>query len=287
MENYEKMDIREVERRAKQKDGDALFEMAWRLESMPSELPNNDPAYRCAWQDYWFEKAADTGHVDARSRYARSLINRIFDAECRQKAMKYFEGLAKDFDAGKLKGDLEIDGIVSKLWLGIMLCQGFGTRRDTVEGAKLLKEADVLTQGFSQFGYEALSNLAEVYGQGCLQKNGVPTIDDLRQAVAYQKKAVERFNPEKNDPNNRGILGNAKKYLENIEALKELANTQKDIYTVLGLSFTDSSNSSWVSPIFVDYQKKMTALIPGTESRLEADKAAIAHIHRCMARLGW
>jgi len=59
MANYENTDIAEVQRLAKQGDNDALYEMAWR---MPPEI-QKDPVESCAWQDYWFEKAANAGNI--------------------------------------------------------------------------------------------------------------------------------------------------------------------------------------------------------------------------------
>jgi len=282
MDDYENMNLSEVQRLAKQGDGDALFEMAWRLEAMPSELPN-DPVYRSTWQDYWFERAADTGHIDARSRYARSLINRPFDAQCRQKAMDYFGSLVTDYYAGKLKGDSKLDGIIAVLWVGIMLCQGLGTRRDAVLGAKMLKEADKLTKGFADFGYESLATLAETYGQGCTQQDGEPSVDDLRQAIAYQRKAIDRFNPEKNDPNNRGILGLAKQYLEALEGRKASKESFKDSASALGFDVSGAG----VNPDFKKWQEGMMQVSHAAMQRNNEDKAAFARIRQSLARAGW
>jgi|GEM_PF-1963903 len=287
MANYENMNLSEVQRLAKQGDGDAMYEMAWRPEAKPSEIPSNDPVYNCAWQDYWWGKAADAGHADAKDRYARSLVNdRPFDSEWRQKAMEYFESSVRDFDAGKLKGDLEINGIVAKLQLGIMLCQGLGTRRDVAVGAKLLKEADSLTNGFDKFGYPTLSKLAETYGQGCVQANGEPSIDDLRKAVALQRKAIAAFDPQKNDPNNRGYLGFAKEYLQILEEWKANKESLKDSQSALG--FSGSSSSTTESQGFKDWQKGMMQQVsPAIQQRTKADKDALSHVRQCMARLGW
>ena len=282
MADYENMSLSEVQRLAKQGNGDALFEMAWRLEAMPSELPN-DPVYCSTWQDYWFERAADVGQIDARSRYARSLINRPFDAECRQKAMGYFGSLVTDYYAGKLKGDSELDGVISILWLGIMLCQGLGTRRDAVIGTKMLKEADKLTNGFADFGYASLAALAETYGQGCTQPGGEPSVDDLRQAIVYQRKAINRFNPEKNDPNNRGFLGLAKQYLEALEGRKASKESFKDSASALGFNVS----SVGVNPDFKKWQEGMMQVSPAAMQRNNEDKAALVRIRQYMARAGW
>ena len=286
MANYENMSLSEVQSLARQGDGAALYEMAWRPEAMPPEIPSNDPVYNCAWQDYWWEKAADAGHADARDRYARSLVNdRPFDSEWRQKAMGYFESTVRDFDAGRLKGDLEINGIIAKLQLGMMLCQGLGTRRDVAVGAMLLKEADSLTNGFAKFGYPALSNLAETYGQGCVQENGEPSVDDLRQAIALQRKAIDRFNPQKNDPNNRGYLELAKEYLQNLEERKATKESLKDSESTFG--FGGSPDSTNIREGFMVWQAGMMQISPAVQERIRADKAALAHVRQCMARLGW
>lgn len=287
MVNYENASISTVMQDAKRGVGDALYEMVWRYEeAMPSELPKNDPVYNSAWQDYWFEKAADKGHIEAKGRYARSLINRIFDADCHKKAKKYFEELVNDYDADKLKGELADEGIIAKLWLGIMLCQGLAIERDVARGSKLLKETDTLTNGFEEYGFDTLRNLAETYGQGFTQVGGEPSVDDLRQAIAYQRKAINRFKPEKNDPNNRGILGLAKQYLESMEKWKESKESFKDSASALniGLGTDIDTKSVGTNPDFAKLQEKMREVTPAAKQRTEADKAAVAHIGRCMAR---
>jgi hypothetical protein len=136
MADYEHMSISEVQRLAKQGDSDALFEMAWRMDVMPEIIGN--PVEECAWQDYWFEKAADAGNIDAKGRYARSLMDRIMNAEDRKKAEKYFKELVDDLDAGRLISDDEKEnGGVAKVRLGIMLCEGYYTQRDAVKGCKI------------------------------------------------------------------------------------------------------------------------------------------------------
>lgn len=286
MANYKKKTLSEVEILARQDDGDALYEMAWRPEAKPTDIPRNDPVYNCAWQDYWWGKAADVGHADARDRYARSLVNdRPFDSEWRQKAMGYFEESVREYDAGKLKEDMEIIGIIAKLYLGMMLCQGLGTRRDVAAGNKLLQEADSLTKGFAEFGYKTLSSLTETYGQGCVQEDGEPTVDDLRQAIALQRKAIGCFNQQKNDPNNRGYLGLANDYLKNLGEWKELKESQKDTWSKMGVG--SPSSSTTVSDGFKKWQEGVMQVPPAVQQRIKADKDALAHIQLCMARLDW
>ena len=274
MANYEQMSTQEVQRLAKQGDKDALYEMVWRI---PTEVKNN-PVECCAWQDYWFEKAADSGHIDAKSRYARSLINRIDNAECRQKAIGYFQSLVDDFDAGELTGDQMIDGIISKLWLGIMLCQGFGTLRDPIKGRELIKVADTLTNGFEQFGFGPLKKLGEVYGQGCTQSGGEPSIDDLKQAIKYQEIAINRFNAERDDPHNRGFLELAKNYLE---TLKKRKDNKEEFKRQTG------NDPSTYNPNFFEWQKKMMEISPKAQERVEADKVAMKRLQERLAREGY
>jgi len=123
--------------------------------------------------------------------------------------------------------------------------------------------------------------LAEVYGQGCIQEKGEPSVDDLRQAIAYQKKAINRFNPEKDDPNNRGYLELAREYLDNMEKRKDIKESQKDNYSALGL------NVSETNPTFIGWQNRMTEVPQAAQQRKDADKAALARLRQRLARDGW
>ena len=134
MANYENATTSEVQHLAKQGDKDALYEMAWR---MPPDV-QSDPVDSCVWQDIFFEKAANAGHIDAKRRYGRSLIDRIMDAEYRRKAIKYFQELSDGYDSGKLSSqDERENGAIGKLWLGIMLCEGYHTHRDPKKARSL------------------------------------------------------------------------------------------------------------------------------------------------------
>ena len=276
MADYENMSTSEVQRLAKQGNKDALYEMAWRTDLMPLEH-RNDPLECFVRQDYWHEKAADKGHIVAKARYSRSLISRIMDAEYRQKAMNYYLNLVSDFDAGKLIGDDLEWGITAKLWLGVMLCEGYHTKRDAIKGAKLIKEADVLTKGFDGFGYKVMRKLGEVFGQGCAQNGGDPSIDDLKQAIKYQKIAINRFNPEKDDPNNRGYLKFEKEYLEILKTRKDSKESLKNF----------TGNDSTYYSNFVKWQEEMMEIPPAGQDRVKAEKATMSRLRQRLAQEGW
>jgi len=272
MADYENMGTSEVERLAKHGDKDALYEMAWR---MPADVQRN-PVESCAWQDYWFEKAADAGNIDAKSRYARSLVDRIMNAEDRQKAMKYFESLLADYNAGKLVGENETDGILAQFWLGVLLCEGYHTPRDAVRGAKLLEAAHVKTNGFEKFGYKFHNTLGELYATGMAQPGEDPSVADLEKSIQYLEGAIKRFNPEKNDPNNRGYLQLTKDMYELQK--KRIVNkmiTQGDI--IVDLSDTEKN----------ERRRRMMEVSPLARERVAADKAAIARLRQRLSREGW
>ena len=263
--NYENLSTPEVQRLVKQGDSNAMFEMEWRL-----ELTSDDPSDRCAWQDYWFEKAADAGHVDAKSRYADSLLDRIMNAEDRQKAMKYFQSLVDDFDAGKLSKEHEEEGAYAKLKLGIMLCEGYHTERDAVKGAKLIEAAETYLEGFKDYGYKVLSQVGELYMSGLAQPGGEPSFEDLQRAIKYLDMAIKRFNPAKNDPNNRGYLELTKKQLE---ISKGRLNTR------------DFNTTDY--PSLEAERIKMMQISPEAMERLTADKAALIRLRKRLAQEGF
>jgi len=297
MEDYEKMDILEVERRAKQGDKNALCEMAWRSgesKLMHSEHRGNQ-VEECAWEDYWLEKAADEGHIDAKGSYARSLVNRIMDEDCRQKAFFYFQSLVDDFDADKLVGDDEGWGPIAKLWLGIMLCEGYHTHRNAIKGAKLIKEAEDLTEGFNNVGYKLLNKLGSLYEGGLAQPGERPSIADFAQAIKYFAAAISRFNPEKDDPNNRGFLDLTKQIFENTKARLmlnvETLISQIDVCLTINIdSFKNSLHNE--NPDLSDEEKKkrrdeMMKISDAARQRLEADKAAFKRLSERLAREGY
>jgi len=273
MKNWKDEPLEEVERLAKQNppDIDALYEMAWRLES-PLYTGGNDPVERCAWQDYWFEKAADAGHIDAKRRYGRSLIDRIMDPSCRKKAIKYFKELSDDFDSGKLssKDDRE-NGAIGKLWLGVMLCEGYHTCRDAVKGAELIEAAGTFFNGFEGFGYGVMYKIGELYAQGLAKPGYNPSVSDLCKAIKYLKTAINRFKPEKDDPNNRGYLQLTKDYLDiQKERIKD-------------------HNENVIIPKFIidEERRKAMEVSPIAQQRANADIVALALLRQRLSREGY
>jgi len=258
--NYENMTTSEVQRLAKQGDKNALYEMVWRMELLPIGNENN-PIEQCAWQDYWFEKAANAGHIEGKLQYAQLLINnRVMNAENRQKAMKYFQSLVNDFDAGKLisKDDRE-SGIIAKLWLGIMLCEGYHTRRDAKEGVVLIKSVEILTNGFDGYGFVAMYKLGELYATGLAQPSEEPSIADLKKAIKYLDIAIKRFNPEKIDPRKLDfanlLLENTKGWIKTKMVLEDFWGKEKD-----------------------ERRRKMMEISDAARQRMEADKVALKRL---------
>jgi len=270
--NYENMHVKEVQRLAKQGDKEALNEMVWRHGEL---LPGADAVEQCAWQDFWFEKAADAGHIDAKLRYAQTLINRPMNAEDRQKAMKYFQSLVNDLDAGKLlsKDDQE-SGIIAKLRLGIMLCEGYHTPRDASKGVKLIETAESLTNGFEGYGFGFMYKLGELYATGLAQAGEEPSITDLEQAIKYLDIAIKRFNPEKSDPRKLDL---AKQLFE---TQKKRIVTKNEIKTQRGVEDTNFHGAE-------DRRRKMMELSDVMKMRMDADKAALKRIRERLAQEGW
>ena len=278
MADYEEMSTSEVQRLAKQGNIDALYEMAWRIpdDIRYNDIRNNSKVEGCAWQDYWFEKAAFAGNPVAKSRYARSLVDRIMNAEDRQKAMVLFESLVEDLDAGSLVGELEIDGILAQFWLGVMLCEGYHTQRDAVRGVKLIEAAHAKTNGFETFGYKFHNTLGELYATGMAQPGEDPSVADLEKAIKYLEGAIKRFRPERDDPNNRGHLQLTKNMYELQK--KRIVNkmiTQGDI--IVDLSDAEKN----------ERRRRMMEVSPKARESVAADKAAIARIRQRLSSEGW
>ena len=272
--SYENMRISDVQRLAKQGDKEALYEMVWRHEEL---IPGADPIEQCAWQDYWYEKAANAGHIDAKFRYAQSLISRVMNAEDRQKAMIYFQNISDDYDAGKLitEDDKEC-GIISKLRLGIMLCEGYYTKRDAVKGVELINAAENLTNGFSGYGFVTMSKLGELYATGLAQPGEEPSIADLEKAIKYLGIAID---PSTKKPDN---LDHRK-----LELVKQLFETQKKrVVTKREIKVQTGKEDTFFAGAD-ERRKKMMEISDAARQRMEADKAALKRLQERLAREGW
>ena len=272
MADYENMHISKVQELAKQGDKEALYEMVWRHGEL---IPTADAVEQCAWQDYWYEKAANEGHIDAKLRYAQSLISRPINAEDRQKAMKYFQSLVNDLDAGKLlnKDDQE-SGVIAKLRLGIMLCEGYYTPRDASKGVKLIESAETLTNNFEGYGFAFMYKLGELYATGLAQAGEEPSIADLEKAIKYLDIAIVRFNPEKTDP-------------RKLDLAKQLFETQKKrIVTKREIKAQRGVEDTYFSGAEVR-RKEMMELSDAMRMRMEADKAALARLSQRLTQEGW
>lgn len=261
MEDYENLSTYEVQQMAKQGDKDALFEMVWRL---PDEIKNN-PVEGCAWQDFWLEKASEAGHTDAKMRYATSLIKRIMNAEDRQKAMILLQSLVHDFNTGNLS---EEDADLSNLRLGIMLCEGYHTQRDAIEGVRLIKIAEELSNGFEGYGFDFIRQIGEIFGQGLAQPDEEASLSDLEKSAELLETAISRFNPEKNK---QEILDQVKRYLELVKERIELK--KKEVLSRITQA--------------TERRKKMMEITAEALQRVEADKAALARLRQSLAREGW
>ena len=276
MLDYKKMSTDEVQRIAKQGDKDALYELAWRVDLLPPEH-RDDPVESAAMQDYWLEKAADAGHIEAKGTYAYSLINRIMNAEDRQKAMKYFQSLVEDFDAGRLSADQREEGAYAQLWLGVMLCQGYHTRRDAVKGVELIKAAETFFNGFEGFGYRPMKILGDLYWSGLAQPGEEASVADLEKATVYLETAIKRFKPERDDPNNRGFLQRTKDLLE---LTKKRTEAKKGLRDFVGEETTNFSGAD-------ERRREDMKISDAARQRVEADKAAFARLKERFAREGW
>jgi len=275
MASYEKISNEEVKRLAKQRDKDALYEMVWRFDELMPAKVRDIPVERCAWQDYWFEKAANAGHIDAKYSFAQSLINRVMNAEDRQKAMKYFLSLSDDFDADKLLNDDDREcGIIAKLRLGIMLCEGYHTQRDVRKGVNLINAADSLTNGFAVFGFETLFKLGELYATGLAQQGEEPSIDDLNKAIKYLYSAIKSFNLEKNDARKLDI---AKDLLEIQE------KRMKEKMVLKATTGKEETNFYGAD----ERRRKIMELSDEAKQRMKADKDALVRLSQRLACEGW
>ena len=220
MANHEQISTSEVQRVEKQGDKNDWFKMAWRLdEVLPGEYSLIE---RSAWSNYWFEKAANAGHVRAISQIAHMYYKMSYDGAAvkyRQMAMKYYQELSDLLDDEKLDEDDRDLGMIAKMWLGILFCMGTGIPRDVKKGKKLIEEAERLTTNFEGYGFIPLKELGEMYGQGYAQPDEVPTSGDLKKAIEYLEASIQPFQiehliQEVGQDIGQRLIEDVKKYLE-------------------------------------------------------------------------
>jgi tetratricopeptide (TPR) repeat protein len=213
MLDYRSMNSEELLRYVKQGDAWAMFYMQWQFELIKPAGENSPIEDIVAWKDFWLEKGASTGHIPCKGQYASDLIDegRPIFAENRQKAMDLFESIVRDYDAGRLQGNFIRAGVVAKIELGIMLCEGYGTKRDVVGGLKMMEEGASLARNDGGPGFAHCYRIGEVYATGLAQLGEEPSIADLEKAIQYFKDAISRYNPQLDAPY---LLDAAKQMLE-------------------------------------------------------------------------
>jgi len=282
--------------RGKEGYKEALVEMGFRFEEMQ---PLGVEVEERIWQNYWFEKAAKAGHIEAHREHTNTIINNIYhvmDPEWRREAMDYFQSFVKDVDADKLSEEQKEDHYRAKLWLGILLCEGYPTRPDAVEGVKLIEGAETFFKknDFEEFGYKTLKKVGETYAFGYARDGREPSIADLGKAIEYLEKALEpkRYKSERDDPNNRGYLQMTKDLLETLKKQKTskevVINNIREISSrVEGYSVTVPENTTLSEAEKQENWERMTKISPAVQPRVAEEKAALARLRVHLAREGW
>ena len=284
-EKYEAMNISDLKEEVKRMNKHALFEMAWRLKEVPEVV---DPQEQGVWQVYWYERAAKAGHVDAKSRIARQYFDMSCDGaavEYRQKAGRYYEELSNDFDNGKLNMDDRGYGETAKIWLGIILCMGYGwPLRDVNGGMKLIKKAEELTNNLDGYGFNALNAIGVMYAQGYAQPDEDPSRLDLEKAIKYLSVSLE---PAKTQKIDKGKIELAEKFLDIV---------RKNLATKVDMSIFDKEKlilSSNISLAEYNRQKAkerrqtMMELPYNWQQQLNVYEAAIKRLNAHLANIGW
>jgi len=287
-EIYAEMSASEVQRFAKQGDKHALFEMAWRInEILPGEY---NLVEQSAWNNIWFEKAAEAGHIDAKSRIAQNYYMMSYNGAAvkyRQKAVKYYQELSDDLDNGKLLDKEEQGyGETAKLWLGILLCMGYGLPlRDEKKGMEHIKIAENLTKNFKDHGFISLSALGKMYAQGYAQPDEDPSRDDLKKAIKYLSAALKPSKTQKVDKSEKEYM---EKYLEivkkNLETKVDIAIPDKE-YEML-----PSYNMSLAEFNKVRAKKQKeewTKLSDAMKQQLKTYETALTRLRKRLERKGW
>ena len=279
MIDYENKSTSDVQRLARQGDKHALYEMAWRIDLLP-DVERKNPIEGYAWRSYWWKKAADAGHINARFRYARLLIDRPINFEDRQEAMNYYQSLSNDFDNGQLdKGEDEERGIIAKLWLGIMLCEGYHTKRDAKKGVELINFAKKKLDNFYGFGFMVMYQLGILYSTGLVDPSEMeePTLKDLEQGAEFYKTAIERFDPNKD---NKGIFDIVNNHFEHTKNWIEKIRREGG---VLIFEWTEDDRKKYTAERRIEKMK----LSDDGQKQIDTVKTALKRLHERLAREGW
>ena len=115
--------------------------------------------------------------------------------------------------------------------------------------------------------------LGEIYSSGLAQMGYNPSKDDLDKAIRYLKAAVDekRFDPEIDDPNNRGYLQLTKDYLDIQKRRAEKHNENEPI------------SQSEID----EKRRRYMEVSPAAQQRLNAEKAALTKLHHRLLQEGW
>jgi len=180
IEEYKKMNIEDVRKKAKQGDKDALFAMAYRR-------PDDEEAPPLVWQAYWLDKAAAKGHIRAMRIYADIFAEITLPAKNCER-LELYDKLAKEY---RKTGDDNGEAFV-KIESGIILCEGLGlgNLRDHKKGVQLIKEAEELGK---KVIFPQLFRLGTLYAMGYTQEDEAPLEEDLKQAIKYLNEAINEF----------------------------------------------------------------------------------------------
>ena len=298
--DYEKMSDPEVERLAKQRDNDALYEMVWRHQILAGKYGGDlyNPRTARVWQDIWLEQAAKAEHIVAMDEYARSLVNhidgtRVMTPEGYKKAESYFRKLSNAFDNGKLlSGDELKTGIRAKLWLGIILCEGdWDIKRNVGEGLGLIKDAKDSTNDFKDFGFYTLSRLGRLYGLGYAQIYEEPSRYDLKVAIEYLERAKAHSKSNNSEKIDKKILENDENLLANFKKLFDGIKQQEKNITAIS---DDERHKIWLEQqqTYNDSAKekrrrKTMKLLDEEQQWLDAYKKEFERLNKCLAMDGW
>lgn len=213
MADYESISNEAVQKLARQGDPDAMFDMMYRTDLAQSTSETED----IAWQDYWQERAANAGHVVARWKSARALIDNPCSSDerkrtNRKKAFDLFLGLVKDFEANKLNEEDRPVGPLAKLELGILYCEGIcntdSSDRNPKEGLRLIKEGEESLKRTGELKIRHFELLGDLYAMGYTQPDELPTRSDVEKSIEYLECTLNHPDAVKMPRDRLKLIGN-------------------------------------------------------------------------------